>query len=207
MNADRGAIILCGGRSERMGRDKALLPFGPNEVLLQRVVRIVAETVPAERIICVAGADQSLPPLPTAVRVVRDSEPHLGPLAGLAAGLDVLAGHPTAVFACPCDAPLLTPAFAQRMFELLAAHDIALLRDGEQLYPLPAVYRSNVLSRAQRLLANGERSLKSLVAECDVRFVDADELREFDTDSASLSSCNSPEDYEWALARAFPPSR
>ena len=40
----RAAIVLCGGRSRRMGRDKASLPFG-TETLLERVVRIVSEVV------------------------------------------------------------------------------------------------------------------------------------------------------------------
>ena len=45
-------IILCGGRSTRMGRDKATLPFGP-ELMLQRVVRLLGEAV--QRIVIVAA--------------------------------------------------------------------------------------------------------------------------------------------------------
>ena len=76
----RGAIILCGGASSRMGRDKAWLPFGPDEVMLQRVVRLVGEVVPLgeHRLRCggQAGIAGSCPtrsarsaiPCPTAVR-------------------------------------------------------------------------------------------------------------------------------------------
>jgi molybdopterin-guanine dinucleotide biosynthesis protein A len=189
-----------------MGRDKALLPFGPNEVLLQRVVRIVAEAAPAERIVCVAGAHQSLPALPDAVQVVRDVAPQLGPLAGLATGLAALEGRAAAVFACGCDAPLVTPAFVARMFDLLAERQIATVWDGEHLHPLSAVYRTNVLPIAQSLLAEGARSLMALVDRCIARRVTAAELRDVDPELDSLANCNTPEDYQRVVERVFPAS-
>ena len=60
---DVGGIVLCGGQSSRMGRPKALLPFGP-EVMLERVVRILSAV--ARPIVVVAAPDQELPPLPAA---------------------------------------------------------------------------------------------------------------------------------------------
>src|SRR3954470_12815150 len=80
-----GAIILCGGKSSRMGRDKASLPFG-SETMLQRVVRLIGEVVPAETTVVVASATQELPPLPPRIRIVRDEQAYRGPLAGLAVG-------------------------------------------------------------------------------------------------------------------------
>ncbi len=105
MNAERGAIILCGGRSSRMGRDKALLPFGPDETLLERAVRIVAQVVSSEHVICVAAADQGLPALPARVRILRDPESGQGPLAALAAGLTLFGDEFGALFVCGCDSP------------------------------------------------------------------------------------------------------
>ena len=68
-----GAIILCGGRSSRMGLPKLSLPFGP-ELMLPRVVRLVRAGLglAATPIVVVAAPDQELPPLPVDVRVVRD---------------------------------------------------------------------------------------------------------------------------------------
>src|SRR4051794_36659222 len=74
----KGAIILCGGKSSRMGRDKATLPFGP-ERMLQRVVRLLD----SEAIVVVAAPNQSLPELPTGVTVARDIHQFRGPLQGL----------------------------------------------------------------------------------------------------------------------------
>ena len=57
---EKGAIILCGGKSSRMGRDKATLPFG-SEVMLQRVIRLVSQVVNVHRIVVVAAPGQALP--------------------------------------------------------------------------------------------------------------------------------------------------
>ena len=190
--------MLCGGASTRMGRDKPLLSVGPQEVLLQRVVRLVGGAVRREGIVCVAAANQSLPPL-AEVRVVRDAAPGQGPLAGLATGLAALGGSADAVFVCGCDAPLLVPAFIDRMFQLLADHQIAAPHDGQRFHPLAAVYRRDVLPIAESLLAAGERSLMSLVDRCDTLRVPVDEIRAVDPALGSLENCNTEPDYRAAL--------
>src|SRR6187455_1701553 len=82
----KAAIILCGGKSSRMGRDKASLPFGP-ELMLQRVTRLVMEVVEPAHIVVVAAPDQVLPDSPAGVQVARDELAYLGPLQGIATGL------------------------------------------------------------------------------------------------------------------------
>jgi molybdopterin-guanine dinucleotide biosynthesis protein A len=203
MSLSHGAIILCGGASTRMGRDKVLLPFGPSEVLLQRVVRLVGAVVPHDRIVCVAAVGQSLPPLSADVVIIRDEHPAWGPLAGLATGLAAIAPLAEAVFVCGCDAPLLVPAFITRMFELLAKHQIAAPHDGQRLHPLAAVYRSDVLDVTRSLLATGDRSLQALLRQCDTRQVPIDELRDVDPQFNSLENCNTTEEYERLAAQAF----
>src|SRR6186713_2816693 len=82
-----GGVVLCGGKSTRMGTSKALLPFGP-ETMLQRVVRLLATVV--SPIVAVAAPGQSLPELPADVIVTRDEREGRGPLEGLRAGLKAL---------------------------------------------------------------------------------------------------------------------
>lgn len=198
----RGAIILCGGRSSRMGRDKALLPFGPREALLQRGVRIVAEEVPAGEIVCVAAADQELPTLPAEVRIVRDTLPMEGPLAALAIGLAQFAGAANAVFACGCDAPYLSPQFIAAMFAWLGDHQVAAPKIDGGVCPLPAVYRGDVLPIAEASLAKGDRSLRALIASCDAKLIGVEELKSVDPSLAALQSCNTQQEYEALLARS-----
>jgi molybdopterin-guanine dinucleotide biosynthesis protein A len=188
----------------RMGRDKASLPFGP-EMMLQRVVRQVGEVVADERIVVVAAPQQILPGLPKDVIVARDTEEHLGPLAGLAVGLPALldkADIVDTVYATGCDFPLLVPAFIERMFSLLAEFDAAVPVEGGQHHMLASVHRPRVLRNIKTLLATGQLRLQSLLEEINVREVCADELRAVDPSLNSLRNVNSEEEYKAALAAA-----
>jgi molybdopterin-guanine dinucleotide biosynthesis protein A len=186
-----------------MGRDKATLPFGA-EAMLSRIVRLVGSVVAVESTVCVAAQQQSLPPVPSAVRIVRDLGPDPGPLAGLAAGLRALSSPVDAVFVCGCDVPLLLPEFIGCMFSELGQHQIAAVFDDQRDQPLGAVYRADVLPAIETLLANGERSLRALLAACDTVRVPADRLGAVDPNLQSLAMCNTPEEYEQALRHAFP---
>jgi molybdopterin-guanine dinucleotide biosynthesis protein A len=90
-NPQHCGIILCGGRSSRMGRSKADLPFG-NESMLQRVTRLLSTVV--RHIVVVAAAEQQIPDFGAVVRcpvtIARDDLRFAGPLAGLGIGLRTL---------------------------------------------------------------------------------------------------------------------
>jgi molybdenum cofactor guanylyltransferase len=197
----KGALILCGGKSSRMGRDKATLPFG-RELMLQRVVRLIAEAVNPKNVVVVAAPNQSLPELPIGVMVARDTQPHRGPLEGLATGLRALANRVDAVYASACDVPLLIPAFVNRMFDLLDECDIAVPFDGEHHHPLAAVYRPMVLAHVQGLLDSEKLSPRLLFGEVSTREVLVGELRAIDPQLATLENLNCQEDYFTALAAA-----
>ncbi|MEX2172380.1 MAG: molybdenum cofactor guanylyltransferase [Pirellulales bacterium] len=197
----RGAIILCGGKSSRMGRDKATLPFG-SELMLQRVVRLIGEVVHRANIAVVAAPDQALPDLPSEVQVAYDSTAYRGPLEGLATGFRALAGRADAVYASACDVPLLAPAFVERMFELVGDHDIAVPYDGEYHHPLAAVYRASVFPQIERLLAADRLRPRFLFDEANTLEVSVEELRTVDPELATLKNLNRPEDYENALRTA-----
>ena len=196
-----GAIILCGGKSSRMGRDKATLPFGP-ELMLQRVVRLLGEVVDLQRIVVVAAPGQLLPELPTGVTIAHDLRQERGPLEGLAAGFRALSGRADAAYATSCDVPLLVPRFVERMFDLLGDHDIAVPRDGEHHHPLAAVYRLTVLAHIQKLLDADRLRPRFLFDELNTREVPVDELRSVDPELSTLENLNYPQDYLTALATA-----
>jgi len=197
------SIVLCGGRSSRMGRPKALLPFGP-ELMLQRVVRLMGEVV--QPLIVVAAPGQELPPLPRDVTVVRDRREGRGPLEGLAAGLAALPGQATAAYATSCDVPLLRPAFVRRMIELHAGYEIAVPFAGGFHHPLAAVYSKTVLPHIERLLGEDRLRPVYLFETAQTRVVAEHELRGVDPELASLRNLNQPADYQAALAEAgLPP--
>ena len=197
----KGAIILCGGKASRMGRDKATLPFGP-ELMLQRVVRLVGESVDLENVVVVTAPTQSLPALPRDVIVAHDAREYRGPLEGLATGLRALANRADAVYATGCDVPLLVPAFVDRMFDLLGDFDIAVPFDGQHHHPLAAVYRPTVLPQIEKLLDADRLRPRFLFDEVRTREIPIEELRAVDPKLSTLENLNYEENYVAALAAA-----
>ena len=190
------AIVLCGGRSTRMGRDKAALPFG-DETLLARVVRLVSEV--ADDVVLVAREGQALPER-LGSRVVRDPAEGLGPLAGIAVGLGAIRGPRALVVAC--DMPLLRPALARRLLEL--ARDVDALVPVVDGFPVPtcAVYARAAAERARELVAARELRPRTFLESVETRLVPADELRDLDPALESFRDCDTDEDYQSALRAA-----
>lgn len=194
-----GGIVLCGGKSTRMGRPKAWLPFGP-EVMLQRVVRILSTVV--SPIVVVAARGQELPAVPSDVLIARDEDEALGPLAGLAAGLTALAGRVEAAYASSCDVPLLETAFVARVIAALEDYDLVIPRDGTYHHPLAAVYRARLEPAIRELIADNRLRPVYLIVRSRAREIDVSELRDVDPQLQSLRNINTRADYEAALRDA-----
>lgn len=196
---NRGGIILCGGRSSRMGTAKLALPFGP-ELMLQRIVRLLGEV--CRPIVVVAAPEQSLPELPAGVIVAHDRREGRGPLEGLAAALAALPESAEAAYATSCDVPLLVPAFVRRMFDLLGDHRIAVPVSGGFQHPLAAVYRRGLVDLANELLASDRLRPAHLFDVVSTRRVEESELTDVDPQLNTLKNLNHPADYLAALAQA-----
>jgi len=192
--ADRAAVILCGGKSSRMGRPKALLPFGP-EPLLVRVLRACGEA--CAELVVVAAPGQELPPLPAGAHVVRDAMEGQGPLEGLAAGLAAV--RAPAAFCVSCDAPFLRPALVERMFDALGKAAAVQAVVNGRVEPLGAVYRTALAGKAARLVREGRRKVVEIAVGEEIREMREPELRAADPDLSSFRNCNTPEEYARAL--------
>ena len=192
-------IVLCGGQSRRMGQPKALLPFGP-EVMLSRICRLLGEVV--DPVVVVAGARSELPESLDRVVIARDRHEDRGPLEGLAAGLAALAGRAEAAFVTGCDVPLLKPELVRHMIELASGYDAAVPHVSRLNEPLAAVYRVDVLTQVEAMLAAGHRRPVSLLERVNTRRVTPGELTEVDPQLESFFNVNTPTDYQAALAKA-----
>lgn len=196
-------IVLCGGKSSRMGRPKAWLPFGP-EVMVQRMVRLLSSVV--SPIVVVAAPDQDLPPFGSHVLITRDERDGRGPLEGLLAGMKELSrcGYSSefAVFATSCDAPLLSPAFVQMVVEHLTTHQAAVPVEDRFFHPLAAAYRLAVMPEIESLLAADQLRPAFLFERVSTCRIPVDALREVDPELHSLKNCNYPDDYKAALTIA-----
>lgn len=181
-------IVLAGGESRRMGRDKATLTvpgaFGGRS-LLEQVLSVIAQR--CDPVFVVAAGDQSLPDLP--VRILRDEVPGLGPLPALAHGLRAAgeAGAASA-FVCAVDMPYLTPDLIGLLGGVSArlGVDIVLPWAGRDHY-LAGVYRTALAETVEALVAGGERRMGALVRTADTQRIVL-------ADASPLANLNSPED-------------
>lgn len=147
-------LILCGGRSRRMGHDKAALRVGPRSLLARTVERMAEVAAP----VAVSLAEgQALPRLPAGVWAVRDPRPDEGPLAGLHEGFRRLQGAAERVVVMPVDMPFWTPPWPARLVNALDSADAAAYRYEGYTNALTAAYRLSLLPRLEALVAGGAR--------------------------------------------------
>jgi molybdopterin-guanine dinucleotide biosynthesis protein A len=192
--ADATAVVLTGGKSSRMGRPKALLPFD-GEPLITHIVRrlgpVFAETV------VVAAPDQELPPLPVAL--VRDQVAYQGPVSGIYHGLKAAAKE--VCFVTSCDAPFLNLALISHLVSQISDWDVVVPFWEERFQPLHAVYRRSVAPLLHEQLERSELRPISLYPKVRTREIDEDEVRRFDPEGLSFLNMNTPQDYQAAVDR------
>lgn len=186
-------LILAGGKSSRMGRPKAWLPFhGPP--LLARVLGRLAPLF-EERVV-VRAPGQELPDV--AARFVEDEQPGLGPVAGLAVGLAAVT-RPLA-FVVSCDAPFVDPRVVAHLVARCQPPYAAVVPFWEgRLQPLHAVYRADNAPVLRRLLAEGRRRPVDLFSEAPTLELPEAEIRALDPDGLTFMNTNTPEEWERAL--------
>jgi molybdenum cofactor guanylyltransferase len=189
---DFTAIILTGGKSSRMGRPKALLPFG-NELLIAHLVRQLERKF--KLVVVVAAPDQELPPLPA--KVVRDEVAYQGPVGGIYYGLRVAIG--TGAFVTSCDAAFLSLPLISFLTSQMLNHDVVVPYWQDRFQPLHAVYRTSVAPLLKEQLGRGELRPISLYDRVRTRKVDEQEIRRFDPEGLSFFNMNAPDDYAHAL--------
>ena len=153
------AVILAGGKSQRMGTDKALLTIA-GETLLARTVRLLHQADYEK--ISVIGREP-VPELESkTVHFVADGHPGEGPLAALATAL---AQASQTVLVLPCDLPLLTvDAISWLKAQEVGEYGIVPTTPEGKYQPLFALYQPNILPIIQTMLKHGERSFKSLLS-------------------------------------------
>jgi molybdopterin-guanine dinucleotide biosynthesis protein A len=202
-------VVLAGGASRRMGRDKAALVIGGEPLVRRSVARLrlaLAEVI-------VVGSPDLASLLPE-TRIVADDWPGRGPLGALATALRALdepdagawSGGAWWALLVACDMPFTQPALLRAMARLALASPDAqavALRGPRGLEPLHAVYARSCQSAAlARLAAGSDASLQGLLAMLQVREVAPEDVRRLDPLGRSTFNANTPEQWQRALALA-----
>lgn len=192
------ALILCGGFSERMGRDKASIPFG-DETMLERIAGVVGSCV--DEVHLVAREGQEIP-ANTGLRlpVARDPVEGNGPLAGLAAGLDAISAEQAIVVSC--DVPLLQATFVSGLLAAARGFRAVIPFVAGHYMTTCAVYSKPLAAEINSMLERGERRPREIAKLEGVRIFDEDECRALDPSLSSFVDCNTPERLREALALA-----
>jgi molybdopterin-guanine dinucleotide biosynthesis protein A len=189
--AIEGAVLL-GGRSRRMGSDKARLVVG-GVPCATRVARALAEVCAT---IWLVGGE---PPEALPGRRVPDPRGPRCSLRGLVAALD--ASRAEYLLVCATDLPLLTPTFLRALASAPPA-DAVVPRDTAGLHPLCARYRPAVLREPARArLAGDALSIRGLLDAVETRYLEGDALAAADPQGRALLNVNTPEDLRRAEAQ------
>jgi molybdopterin-guanine dinucleotide biosynthesis protein A len=187
------AIILAGGKSSRLGRDKALEKIG-GKYLIERVIGSLSQL--GDDIIVVTAAPNQLSDLN--VEKVIDTYPRTGAKVGLCTGINASLSFYSLVVAC--DMPFLNIDLLRYLLDSASGFDAVIPRIGDKIEPLHAVYSKNCISVLEEHIRKGKLKISDLFNEINVRYVEAEEMERYDPQHLSLFNINSEADLKRAKA-------
>lgn len=191
-----GVVILAGGRSSRMGRNKVFLEIG-GEPLIRRVVRVASE-VSREIVVTIGIRDRvedftSI--LPKWVSVARDTNEDKAALFGVLTGLEYIKVDYAAVLAA--DLPFVSSEVVKRLHREAEGFDLAIpsWSDGN-IEPLYAVYKvSSALQVFEEVVKAGEVRMRDVINRLKrVNYVSVEKFRDVDPLLRCFLNINTPED-------------
>jgi molybdopterin-guanine dinucleotide biosynthesis protein A len=185
------AFVLAGGKSSRMGSDKAFLRLG-DETLLSRALK-VARTVASD--VWIVGDAKKFAALG---QVVEDVYRDRGPLGGIHGALSGSVTELNLVLAV--DLPFVGPEFLEYVVAQARGSDamVTVPRAGAKLQPLCAVYRRGFAQVAEESLREGRNKIDALFAKVATRVIEEDELLRAGFSADRFRNLNTPDDWERA---------
>jgi molybdenum cofactor guanylyltransferase len=182
-------FVLAGGKSSRMGQDKAFMQLGGRTLLAQALQRTQAATGNAW---IVGSAEKFAAFAP----VAEDNYPGRGPLGGIQAAL---AGTGTDLnLITAVDMPFLQLNFLSYLISRARASKATVVvpSAGGCLQPLCAVYRKNFAEVAQRSLHLGKNKVGSLFAEVQTLVIEQTELERNGFSEEMFRNLNTEQDWQ-----------
>lgn len=188
-------IILAGGKSSRLGRNKILETVGQRSLLQQVLERL---NPLCDDIIIVTSQERAALPLNPrpGLRITKDIFPGRGPLGGIYTGLSSSASLFNIVVAG--DLPFLNRELLQYMIQLAPGYDLVVPRMGNKIEPLHAVYARSCINPIKTMLEQNRLSVNELSESVKTRYVEADEIDRFDPGHLSFFNINTEADLEKA---------
>lgn len=187
-------IILAGGKSSRMGTNKALLKIN-GVTTVERIVMELKKIVDEIIIVTNSFEDYAFLNLP----MVEDHWKGMGPLAGIHAGLTASKTEKNIVVAC--DMPFISYQFGKLLLQNLAHYQAAVPEIAGQLHPLFAAYRKEVKGEVERAIQENQLKIRAILQHIHVKIVKDDEFENLGIklDETFFYNMNHPNEYENAI--------
>ena len=188
---DVTAFVLAGGKSIRMGKDKAFLEF-KGRILLARALELAAGAGQEVRIV---GDPRKFAAFG---RVIEDIYRERGPLGGIHAALKSSSTELNLMLAV--DLPFMQLNFLKYLISVARETRawVTVPRASDGLQPLCAVYRREFAKIAEQSLAQGKNKIDALFAEVDTKILGPEELSAAGFSAEMFRNLNTPEEFDEA---------
>ena len=206
-NSALGVLILAGGQSQRMGMDKALLPF-KQRTFLKCIVdqcvclsRHIAISIGRDQQQTLKGRFESCVEFGQ-VTWIEDEYQNKGPLAGITAGLKALEPVCRYAFVIGCDVPIVKHELAEELLRIAQQHDSRAVTpvDGQRTFGMTAVYRTDSWQAANKLIQQNSLRVSLMAEQLSATKVELKALRTFDPKLESFLNINHPQAYRQFMA-------
>ena len=182
------AVIFAGGQSSRMGKDKALLPFGAYDTMAEYQYRKLEKLFPSVYISAKSNKfDFDL-------KLISDSYAISSPMVALVSVLEKL--DDSAVFVLSVDIPLVDDkiinTLLKRYQEVEQKPDILIAKSDRGIEPLCAIYSQSILSTAKELLDSDIHRMRALMEKTHVETISFEDTDKF-------SNLNTQQEYEISI--------
>lgn len=181
----RVAVIFAGGKSSRMGRDKALLEFGGKSLTKYQYEKL-------SKIFDKVYISTKHDKFDFDAEFIYDEGETFSPAVAL---YSVLKNAPAdAVFVLSVDVPFIKEEYIYTLYSALNSHEIVTAKTVSGIQPMCAIYTKKVLPKLEQMINKDNHKLNFLLKQCDTNFINFD-------DEESFLNLNHPHEYELALAK------
>ncbi len=185
-------VVLAGGKSARMGLDKASLLIDGRQMIMY-VVDALREAFSNIMIVAKDANDFHAP----GVKTVGDCIRGHGPLVGIYSALSVC--QTPYCFVIACDMPCADPALMKWMVSACKGYDVFVPKVNSYLEPLFALYSKQCITPIKNCLAKGDYSVRSIFSQVNVGFAHESKIRAIDPKLRSFVNINTKDDFELLL--------
>ncbi|MEN4017747.1 MAG: molybdenum cofactor guanylyltransferase [Methanobacterium sp.] len=193
----KSIIILCGGRSRRMGRDKGSMLLKGKPMVLHvldaisdvadEIILVLRETQQIKDYKNILGPYESL-------KIVEDKIKDKGPLVGILTGLSNINSEYAQIL--PCDSPFISKNFVLKMFKTMETDNfdavVPIWNDGH-IEPLHSIYKKKTINVIEDLIKKEIKDVNSLIRNLNVKYVDVEKL---DKTTLSFKNINAIKDMD-----------